>query len=94
MQHIDRPDANWTNPPHKIHLCRRDQGGCGHIWAPANIATMGVEQLWPSAEPINEFDLAQLRHAYQQLYDGTVKQQRDFADGLIAPIIRKLELLL
>ena len=38
--------------------------------------------------------LAQLRHAYAQLKAGTVVKQPDFADGLIAPQIRKIEELL
>jgi hypothetical protein len=38
------------------------------------------------------FALAQLRHAYQQLADGLVKDQKAFADGLIAPAIRSLEM--
>lgn len=37
---------------------------------------------------------AQLRHAYAQLAAGTVRDQKRFADGLIAPAIRKLEELL
>ena len=40
MQHIDAPegDAEWTNPPHRSHLC----GGCGHVWRPADVPTNGV----------------------------------------------------
>lgn len=37
------------------------------------------------------FQLAQLRHAYKQLKAGRVKLQAEFADGLIAPVIRALE---
>lgn len=39
-QHIDapEPEAGWTNPPHKSHTCH----GCGIIWRPADIATVGV----------------------------------------------------
>ena len=39
----------------------------------------------------HESVLAQLRHAYAQLAAGTVRDQRMFADGLIAPAIRALE---
>jgi hypothetical protein len=39
------------------------------------------------------YHLAQLRHAYTQLKAGTVKDQPQFADGLIAPAIRELERL-
>lgn len=38
-----------------------------------------------------EFELAQLRHAYFHLKYGTVLNQAEFAEGLIAPVIRKLE---
>lgn len=37
--------------------------------------------------------IAQLRHAYMQLAAGTVKNQQMFADGLIAPQIKRLEKL-
>jgi hypothetical protein len=37
------------------------------------------------------FRIGQLRHAYTQLKAGTVKDQPQFADGLIAPAIRELE---
>ncbi|MFC3175020.1 hypothetical protein ACFOD9_12240 [Novosphingobium bradum] len=37
------------------------------------------------------FEIAQLRHAYAQLVRGEVKDQREFAEGLIAPAIRFLE---
>lgn len=52
IQHIDRPaevkwkdDPNgftsspqWTNPPHRSHLCH----SCRHIWRPADVPTNGV----------------------------------------------------
>jgi hypothetical protein len=38
-----------------------------------------------------DFQVAQLRHAYAQLKSGPVRDQREFADGLIAPAIRFLE---
>lgn len=37
--------------------------------------------------------VAQLRQAYQHLIGGTVKNQKMFAEGLIAPQIRRLERL-
>ena len=39
-----------------------------------------------------EYAIAQLRHAYAQLAANGVKDQRQFADGLIAPSIRYLEI--
>lgn len=46
---------------------------------------------WTQA--IVEQVLAQLRHAYQQLLLGEVKNQHAFAKGLIEPQIRKLEVV-
>jgi len=34
----DKP-VQWTNPPHRSHLCH----GCGNIWRPFDVATNGVE---------------------------------------------------
>lgn len=40
--HVDapEPESDWTNPPHKSHLCAK----CGTIWRPADIATNGVAE--------------------------------------------------
>jgi len=35
--------------------------------------------------------VTKLRHAYYNLIHGYVKDAREFADGLIAPVIRELE---
>lgn len=55
LQHIDAADADneqtiqptgverWTNPPHRSHQCRHEDGGCNHIWRPADVPTNGVE---------------------------------------------------
>ncbi len=51
-QHIDAPEVvsdarpvlyadAWTNPPHRSHLCR----GCGMIWRPADVPTVGVAKI-------------------------------------------------
>ena len=43
LQHIDAPDSrspDWTNPPHKSHLCH----GCQHVWKPSDTPTNGVKQ--------------------------------------------------
>lgn len=43
-QHIDAPDErtpDWTNPPHRSHLCH----GCGFTWRPADVPTNGVERI-------------------------------------------------
>lgn len=44
LQHIDEPDEltpDWQNPPHRSHLCH----GCGCIWRPADVATVGVRAI-------------------------------------------------
>lgn len=52
VQHIDRADpyivpgrTTWDNPPHRSHLCKPEDGGCGLVWRPADVATTGVEQV-------------------------------------------------
>lgn len=49
-QHVDAPDPmhfmpgtseEWTNPPHRSHLCHE----CGHTWRPADVATNGVRAI-------------------------------------------------
>lgn len=57
-QHVDKPDARtpeWSNPPHKSHLCHT----CGTIWRPSNVPTNGVRTIamrgkadtWPRLPP-------------------------------------------
>jgi hypothetical protein len=56
VQHIDAPDhsilgfetaeghelpSDWTNPPHRSHLCSE----CGHVWRPADVPTNGVAEI-------------------------------------------------
>jgi hypothetical protein len=58
--HIDQPNPTigWTNPSHKSHLCRVEDGGCGTVWRPADVPTNGVERVqtrgkadtWPELE--------------------------------------------
>lgn len=48
LQHIDRDDETgaWaTTSVHRKHLCKKEDGGCGKLWMPANVATVGVESL-------------------------------------------------
>jgi hypothetical protein len=35
----------WDNPPHKSHLCRTDDGGCGITFRFADIPTNGVDAI-------------------------------------------------
>lgn len=43
MQHVDapQPEKGWDNPPHRSHECQ----GCGYVWRPADVATVGVERI-------------------------------------------------
>lgn len=46
-------EAEWTNPPHRSHLCL----GCKHIWRPADVPTNGVKAVTTKGEndsPIKE----------------------------------------
>lgn len=40
----------WDNPPHKSHLCRTEDGGCGIIWRPADVPTNGVAEIKTKGE--------------------------------------------
>lgn len=63
LQHLDMPDPakDWTNPPHRSHLCAR----CGHVWRPADVFTEGVISIvthgkddgsaMPSVETVKSF---------------------------------------
>lgn len=41
--HVDReqPEKQWFNPPHRTHQCQT----CLHEWRPANVPTVGVQEL-------------------------------------------------
>lgn len=51
LQHVDEPERSlgpgnseridWTNPPHRSHLCH----GCGFVWRPADVPTNGVKAI-------------------------------------------------
>lgn len=50
-QHIDAPDErtpDWTNPPHKSHLCHNPK--CRHIWRPCDRPTNGVAAIVTAGE--------------------------------------------
>lgn len=50
--HLD----HWTNPPHRSHLCRRSEGGCGHIWRPADVPTNGVAAIYTRGKNDSPFE--------------------------------------
>lgn len=67
LQHVDEPDdrtPDWKNPPHRSHLCH----GCGCIWRPADVATVGVKTITTKGKADN-FDYAT---APPQVADGFV----------------------
>lgn len=47
-QHVDapEPETGWDNPPHKSHTCH----GCGTIWRPADVETVGVAEITTRGE--------------------------------------------
>lgn len=54
-------DNEWTNPPHRSHLC----SGCGHIWRPADVPTNGVKAVSTTGKadsPIGPSSNQTLRH--------------------------------
>lgn len=42
--------AAWTNPDHKSHTCRTDDGGCGIVFRVADVPTNGVKQIQTKGE--------------------------------------------
>ncbi|MEW2894476.1 hypothetical protein [Stenotrophomonas maltophilia] len=75
VQHIDAPDERtpgWKNPPHRSHLCH----GCGLIWRPADVPTIGVERTQTTGKndtpfttpPAQAVDLGQFRDAVMHAY--------------------------
>lgn len=74
VKHVDAPDErtpDWTNPPHKSHLCH----GCGCIWRPADIPTEGVETIATvgKADTINLNEVNALSAPPPPLGDGLVE---------------------
>lgn len=60
-QHIDAPEGpDWTNPPHKSHLCH----SCKTVWRPADVPTNGVVSVktrgsadnWPPFRVADHYD--------------------------------------
>lgn len=55
LQHVDAPEPArdgeeaWDNPPHRSHLCR----GCGTVWRPADVATVGVASIQTTGQADN-----------------------------------------
>lgn len=39
------PVQYWTNPPHRSHLCKLVDGGCGKVFRPCDVATEGVRSI-------------------------------------------------
>lgn len=75
FKHIDKPEGDWLNPPHRSHLC----ASCGHIWRPADYPTEGVEAVQTRGDHDNpiahhvvpEADRVKLRLALVKIREGT-----------------------
>jgi hypothetical protein len=66
----------------------RSPDGSGHSAEPEPISVVSAET---ASVPNAAMALAGLRHAYSHLAAGMVVNQRELADGLLAPAIRYLE---
>lgn len=42
--------GKWKNPPHRSHLCIKEDGGCGFIWRPCDFLTTGVASITTHGE--------------------------------------------
>jgi|GEM_PF-5800951 len=62
-QHIDKPDGEWTNPPHRSHLCH----SCGYIWRPADVPTNGVESIRTRGKADNFHGIGQVATAAHEI---------------------------
>lgn len=81
-------DNEWTNPPHRSHLC----SGCGHIWRPADVPTNGVKAVSTTGKadsPIGPSSNQTLRHVAVIAHSGGLAQLSE-ADALAA--VRRLTL--
>ena len=89
-QHIDAPESDddyrnkhlalggfdnqWTNPPHKSHLCH----GCGHIWRPSDTPTNGVLRTASGKDADTTPPTAP-----QSLLDAAEKAAQELANGYV-----------
>lgn len=81
-------DNEWTNPPHRSHLCL----GCKHIWRPADVPTNGVKAVSTTGKadsPIVPSSNQTLRHVAVIAHSGGLAQLSE-ADALAA--VRRLTL--
>lgn len=72
MQHIDAPTDEWSNPPHRSHLCH----ACGHIWRQADVPTNGVAAVKTkgsrdSGEPEQQASMSDATGAMASAWFGT-----------------------
>lgn len=73
-------EAEWTNPPHRSHLCH----GCGHIWRPADVPTNGVEAVKTKGKA--DSPIAAPARAVEPLTPEDVKELMGNIDTLIASV--------
>lgn len=77
-QHVDAPEsAEWTNPPHRSHLCHN----CGCIWRPADVPTIGVERIETRGKA-DTWDGAKVKPEGAQ---GAVFVPSEYTGGLFGP---------
>lgn len=104
-QHIDAPEpadadvdvdgtvisatGEWTNPPHRSHLCHM----CGTIWRPADVPTNGVASIETrgKADTWTSADAAAARPSDDELWDQALRERDEYhetADKLAAAIAK------
>jgi hypothetical protein len=73
-QHVDEPEPtrNWTNPPHRSHLCLT----CGHIWRPADVCTSGVATIQTKGKADNPAPERSIDMAFEAVRKQFVKLPR------------------
>lgn len=97
-QHVDAPDdltLDWTNPPHKSHLCHE----CGHVWRPCDKPTNGAAEIKTSGakdgspipgQLLTQKDLDEARSKSDR-YDAIMHVVRDRGHDTAMSLIYQLE---
>lgn len=77
--HVDRATESWSNPPHRSHLCEV----CGCIWRPADVPTVGVEEIATSGKNDTAFvskEAPSVKIVETPMDDAYEAQQRLYAE--------------
>ena len=70
--HVDRLEADgvdWSQRPHRTHLCKPEDGGCGGTFRVAMVCTVGVPHGEPLFKPLSRFALDDLQSCEADLHD-------------------------